>query len=120
MSLASLVRSAVAVADRVTSRGGLQVTVTHKTVTARSASNAPTYSAGTARNGLLEFKTRTVKRIDGIETLSHAKLSMLFRVTVNQDDQFTLPDGTTPPIVDVRGGLADPESGTYLTEVYFG
>lgn len=50
---------------------------------------------------------------------ARAKVTFLFNVTIGTEDKLVMPDGTTGPILDIKG-LQDPASGRYLTEVWLG
>ena len=118
MGLDTLIRSGVALAKRLTS--SLQVSVTHKTVTARDTYGKVTGSSSVSRQALLEDSKRLIRYPGGVEKQARAKLTFLENVAIDVNDtEFTLPDGTTGPILDIRG-LSDPTSGRYLTEVWLG
>jgi hypothetical protein len=128
MALADIVRSGVALANTLTA--SLQVSVQHKAWTGSDAYGAPTYADAIVRNGLLEAKTRVLRRPNGEEVLQQSQLTILEPVAANgaagraepidPRDRFVLPDGTEKAALDVSG-LADPSTGApYGFEVALG
>lgn len=133
MGLDSLVRNAVATANRLTA--ALQVTVTHEAWTGKDSYNKPTYASGKDRQCILEWTSDTgrpalVKTASGEEKVVRAKLTFVVPIAANGADDrqepvdprdiFTLPDGTTGPILNI-GGVVDPStSAPYALEVSIG
>jgi hypothetical protein len=130
MGLADVVRSGVALANRVTD--DLQVDVTHDAWTTRALDGKPTYNgggAGVARSSIVEYKqSRRWSALLG-QTVDYAvKVTILGPVAgngaagrnepIDSRDRFTLLDGTARPVVDVVG-IQDPSTGKpYMYEVY--
>lgn len=114
---ADLVRTMVGVADTLSA--DVQVTVTHKVITARDATNKPTSFSTTSRQCVYEERTFRPRTVDGVEVTPGGKLTFPRNVVVTVEDQFTLPSGKVARVLDVVGP-ADPVSGRYITEVYIG
>jgi hypothetical protein len=118
MGLAAIVRKGVAIANSVTN--DLQVDVTHEAFSGVGTYGEPTFSAAVTRSALVEIEPKMVRTAAGDEAVSRATISIIGDVTVNNRDRFTLPDGSTGPILNVSGFL-DPLTGRgYLTQVYLG
>lgn len=128
MALDSLIRRGVAVADRLTA--SLQPDVTHEAWTGQDGYGAATYAAGVARAAIIEQKQRLHRTSNGREVVTKAKITILRPITPNGAagrtepidvrDRFTLPDGSTGPIVDI-GGFTDAGTGRpYFAEVWLG
>jgi hypothetical protein len=119
MGLDRLVRSAVAVADRVTTT--LQGTVQHAAYNGtRDANGKPNRSAAVNRKATVELGTKLVVLRDGKTAVSAARLFFPRPVTVTVDDLFTLPDGKTAPVLEF-GGMVDPSTTTaYAVSVTLG
>jgi hypothetical protein len=127
MSLINTIRSAVAVADKVTKP--LQSTVAYQRKTGQDVTGAPTYEAAVDLDALIDWKARQVRTVAGLLTVSRAVVTFLDAaalstatggVGIDDNDKLTLPDGTTGPILDL-GGFIDPGTGIPVaTEVYMG
>lgn len=127
MGLDTLVRSGIAVANKLTAK--LQVPVSHEAWIG-DTSNGPTFRAVVARQALFEKKQRLIRRPDGTEVQQQAMVTIIGpiaadgaanrREPIDPRDRITSPDGTTGPILDVKG-LADPATGfPYMYEVALG
>jgi hypothetical protein len=128
MALDSLVRSAVAIANGVTS--SLQVVVSHEAWTHDDAYGAPQYATAVNLSAIVEYRQRLRHLRDGQQVLQRAVVFLLEPVSPNgaaerrepidPRDRIVLPDGTTGPIYDVAG-LADPQTNaSYYHEVVIG
>ena len=118
MGLASLVRSALATAKSVTA--DLQATVTHEAYVSQDAYAQPTYSDGVERQAIVTYRTRLVRNAAGEEVMARASIAFVEPVSIDMRDRFTLPDGTTGPIVSMTG-VADSTSGVpYAPKVWIG
>jgi len=117
MGLDTLVRSGVALANRLTD--ALQVDVTHEAYSTQSTSGEPTYATGVTRSAIVEPKARSFMQPNGSEQVSEARVLLLGNVAVDQRDRFTLPGSVTGPVLAVSG-FADPLGGSYYTEVWIG
>lgn len=79
----------------------------------------PTYAtAGSTYSALVQYDQKLVRAFDGTEKISTAQVIMACTGTINPDDKITLPDGTSPPILNISK-LSDDE-GQHHVEVYFG
>jgi hypothetical protein len=113
MSLMSVVRSACLVADRVTK--SLQPTVIHEAVAGIDGSGAITFAAPVPRAALVDYTQKIISSSNGQMIVSRARITLLTPVAVTLQDQFTLPDGTTGPILDLSG-VIDAATGTLIVE----
>ena len=117
MGLASVVRSAVATAKTVAD--DLLVPVTHRACTGEDAYRKRAYSAAVTRMALVEDEVRMVRTEYRGEVATRAKVTFLENVTIGAQDEIVLPDGSTGPILDIRG-LADTAGGRFVVEVWLG
>lgn len=102
--------------------GDLLVDVSHYAATGALNSDAePTVGAAVTRQAVVERKVRVIRRGD-LEVVAGAKLTFVEPVAVTWADTFTIPGGTTAPVVDIGGVVsADAGSGkTFVTEVWLG
>jgi hypothetical protein len=113
MSLMSVVRSACKVADRVTK--SLQPIVQHEAVLSVDGSGAIAFAAAVPRAALIDYSQKIVANQNGQMVVSQARITLLTPVAVTVQDQFTLPDGTTGPIISLSG-VMDAETGTLIVE----
>ena len=119
-TLDDLVRSAVATLEDVTSDGGLQVTVSHRPYVQQDAyGEAEPWGAAVSRSGIYVERRQLLHSRDGSEIQTLSRITFLGNITISPNDQITLPDGTAPPILEVKGPL-DRTGGRYLTTVVFG
>jgi hypothetical protein len=101
MSLVDTVRGLVAVADRIAKP--FQAPVMHARWIASGGSGDGTYAAAVPVPALVDWKQEQVRTPDGILTVSRAVLTFPYPIDVNDEDIFTLPDGSTGPILDMSG-----------------
>lgn len=122
MSLMDVVRAGVAIANKVTSAGGLQATVLQESFVSETVKGDKTYGAPTPRLALVTIKGQSVWTKEGALSYSRAELVFLDpTIVITDDDRFTLPDGTTTQPVNVITGFADPVTGApILTQVFLG
>lgn len=119
-ALDDAVRAAVAEIEDVTSTGGLQVTVSHRAyVTQDAFGDGEPYATAVSRSGIFVEQRRQFRSFDGTEIQTQSRITFLGNITVTANDKITLPDGTAPPILEVKGPL-DRTGGRYLTTVVFG
>lgn len=115
----SLLSSAVAIANSVTLSLGLQATVTHESYLGQTAKGDRSYSAPVVRDAIVTMKNRTAMSPSGEMTVSHAQIVILDpSVAITDEDRFTLPDGTTAPILDRRGFIDRSTGLPILQEVF--
>lgn len=128
MPFDSLIRHGVALADSLTA--SLQPVVSFEAWTGQDAFGAPTYAAAIPVAALTEQRLSTRQTLNGKLVPTVAKITILRPLAVNgaagriepidNRDRFTLPDGTTGPVVDVAD-FTDPDSGRgYFAEVWLG
>lgn len=129
MSLATILRSGVALTDSITD--SLQVAVTHEAWSGLSSYGAPTFATGVSRDAIVDYGPRLIRDASGQEVPVRATVMILRPIAANgasgrrepidPRDRFTLPDGTTGPILEVRQGVVDPStSRPYCYEVALG
>lgn len=115
---ADLVRQGVALADALTTT--LQVPVTVEPWLAQDGLGAPVYGPAARHLALVEAAHDRVRAADGIEKQVTTKVAFIHPVTLDVRARLTLPDGTRPPILAVRG-LVDPGTNRpYLVEALCG
>lgn len=93
-------------------------TVTHATVASRDTYGAKTYNTATSYTARVTYKPTMVRSADGMEVLARGVVWLMGSPAVDPDDQITLPDSTTPPILAAE--LIPDEDGAHHTKVYFG
>jgi hypothetical protein len=94
-----------------------QPTVTHAAYTGQDAWGAPTYATGVSRKAVVIHKNRKVISRQGTEVVSGTQVVFIGQVAVNDLDQITLPDSTTPPIISHQDAL-DSSGNPYAVEVF--
>jgi hypothetical protein len=128
VSLLDVVRSAVKIADSVTKP--LQATVTYERATVSDDNySTKTYAAPVPLRAIVDWNQKPVRTQTGEMTVTRVTISLLDVAAVSaatggtgidDDDRFTLPDGTTGPILDL-GGFIDAGTGhPVATEVMLG
>jgi hypothetical protein len=127
MSLLSTLRSAVAVADKVTKP--IQATVSYQQRTGQTGFGDPTYAAAVDLKAIVDWKQKQVRTITGVLSVSRASITFLDidelvaatgGAGIGDNDLLTLPDGTTGPILDMAGFI-DAGTGIPLaTEIFLG
>jgi hypothetical protein len=133
VSLADIVRSAVAIAQSVTEAGELQETVTLRRWKSADASGAPTYATSLQASALVSHSAVKLRTDTGIETVSTAQVTFLQPIDplapvvsgreepIDKRDQIILTNGKSGPILRTDGGLADPDTGRpYTVTAYLG
>lgn len=118
MSIADILRSAVATANGVTS--SLQSSVSHAAYSGLDSYGAPTYGTPVTRSAIVDSTRRLYRTRDGRELLQRAAITFLVPIALDPRDRITLQDGTTGPILDTSGTV-DPATGQpYAVEVILG
>ncbi len=125
MSLLNVLRSGVKVADKVTKP--LQADVVYERVTGQNEYGMKTYAAPATLKAIVDWRQRQLRTPDGILSVSRAAVTFLDAAAliaatggagIDDSDRFTLPDGTTGPILDM-GGFIDAGTGIPVaTEVF--
>jgi hypothetical protein len=117
MSILDALRAGVKVADSVTKP--LQPLVSYERCTGTDEFGTRTFAAPVTMHAIIDFKAVPVRTKDGITTVTRATLELLSILEVvlatsgegiADEDRFTLPDGSTGPILDV-GGFIDASTG---------
>lgn len=124
MSLLTVLRSGVAIADKVTKP--LQATVSYQREL-MAGGYGPTYAAAVDLHAIVDFRGVTVRTRGGELTATRATVTLLDIAEVvaatagagiGNNDIFTLPDGDTGPILDLSGfidaGTGNPIATTVL------
>ncbi len=120
MSLATVVRNAVACAKSVTS--ALQADITHEAWTAPGTSGAPpTHAAGVTIPALIDQRPTAFRTALGLVIAVKAVIHILQPITANgaadreepidPRDKITLPNGTVGAPIMGAGGFVDPSTG---------
>ena len=128
MALSDIIRNGVALADSLTV--SLQATVQHAAWTGQNGFGDDEHAANVARLAIVERKQKLVRNAAGEEVLSQHVISILRPISANGTsgrnepidvrDRFTLPDGTTGPIINVES-FVDPSIGAgFYHIVYLG
>jgi hypothetical protein len=114
INLHGLVSTAGTIADNLI---GLP-TITHAAYVSVDGWGAATYATGVSRKCVIAHKQKRVIGKSGTEVISDTQITLCDSVVVNPLDKFTMPDGQTPPIVDVRY-IEDKDGLPFATEIYF-
>lgn len=94
-------------------------TVTLAAVASRDAYGRPTFSSTTSYAARVVYKqTRIVNRTNGQDSIATGVIWICGTPTLGIDDQITLPNGSTPVILNWE--LLPDENGAHHTKVYFG
>lgn len=117
MGFDAIIRKGISIANTLTA--SVQAEVVHFSFSSSDAYNKPTFSpaAGTKRKALVESVSTLMRRSNGQEVMSSARVTFLSPVDVDVRDRITLPDATTRNVLDVRG-IVDPTTDKlYMVEV---
>jgi len=127
MGLLDVIRSGVKIADKVTKP--LQATVSYERCISTNADGygAKSYASTVPLRAIVDWKQKPVRTQAGTLTVTRATVDLLNIADVvaatggagiGDDDRFTLPDGTTGPILDLAGfidaGTGHPISTTVM------
>ena len=96
-------------------------TVTVEPHSGRDQYDAPSYgTAQTIANSRVVYRRRWIRRADGTEVMSRGVvwLGAIPSPVIDPEVRITLPDGSTPPVLDVEE-LPD-EDGAHHIKVTFG
>mgnify|MGYP006909292629 CR=1 FL=1 len=127
MSLLSVVRSGVAIANKVTKP--LQGTVSFERYLSQDAYGTRTYEVAVSLLAIIDWSAKSVRTSSGELTASRASITFLDIVALNaatdgngvsDEDVITLPDGTTGPIIDLRGFIDAGTGHPVATEALLG
>lgn len=93
--------------------------ITYRQVASRDEYGKPSYAADQTIACRVVYKiTRVMSRATGQDALSAAQVWLLSTITPVLDDQFVLPDGSTPVLLTWE--LFADENGPHHTKLYFG
>jgi hypothetical protein len=118
-----LISNAVALADRITQSLGLQALVNHRSFLSTDGAGKVQFvnPNGVSRRAVITRKQKMVKTASGELIMSTSQIVLLdSAVVVNEFDVFTLPDGTTGPVLTTDGYIPADTSHPVLTQVYLG
>lgn len=127
MSLLDVLRSGISVADKVTK--SLQSTVTYERYLSEDGYGTKTYAAAVQLRAIVDYVSVQVRTGSGQLTVSRATITLLDIAAVSaatsglgidNNDRFTLPDGDTGPILDIRGFVDAGTGHPISTEVVIG
>lgn len=120
-SLAGVIRLGIGILNDITVAGGIQVTVIHRAYVAQDAlGDGEPYAAPVSRTAVLKQLKHMLHGINGSETQDQSQLLFVGPVAITTNDHLTLPDGTTPPILEVNGVWDQGGAGRYYTVVKLG
>ena len=128
MSLLTVIQKSIAVADKITQP--LQATVEHTAWVSADSYGSSVYAAAVERKALIDQRQQRRRTTSGEVISVASRLTFLKPIEehgadgrtepIDRRDVFTLPDGTTGPVVDVEG-FTDAETGHPLvTDVWLG
>lgn len=119
MALADILRNGVKTASKIVESLKCNVTWVH--VTTRDGSGTVTATSTSTVRALVDRSKKQIFTSSGVLATLDATLTFVDPIgAVDPDDVFTLPDGTTSPIVDT-GGFVDPSTGrSFVNEVKLG
>lgn len=117
MTLAAHLRSEISVL--ATLHADIFLTVQHEAFLSVDVDNKPSYAPAVPREGVLERGGLIVRWRTGTEVVRGDQLTFLGNVPVGEQDRITLPDGTKPPIIEVRSH-PDPSGGVFFSQMIFG
>lgn len=109
MSLLDVVRTGVAIANKITEP--LQSTVMFARMTGNDG-YGPTFAASVPFKAIVDYKAAMVRTKSGVLTATRATITLLdvaaivaatAGVGIGNDDVFTLQDGDTGPTIDLAG-----------------
>jgi hypothetical protein len=128
MSLNAIIRNGIAIADNVTR--DLQGVVMHQSWLGTSGSGDVTFSAAVSRRALIDESEKPRFSQAGQLILTKAQLTFLDPIApqeaagrvnpVDSRDIFTLPDGTTGPVVSTSGFIDAETNQPYMISVTLG
>ena len=127
MSLLDVVRSAIKIADSAIKP--LQAIVTYERYTSSDGYGAQIYAAPVLLRAIVDYVSSQVRTQEGILTVSRATITLLDIAAIvaatggkgiDNNDKFTLPDGDTGPLLDIRGFVDAGTGNPVATEVVIG
>ena len=96
-------------------------TVTYEALKSRDKYGKPSYATAVSYAARVKDRTKSVpsRVVPGQDEVSHSEVWIGGIITnIRTDDRFTLPDGSTPSIIDWL--VVPDEDGDHHTKVFFG
>lgn len=93
-------------------------TLYHTEFTGRSDYGKPTYGSAVSYRCRVVYKTKNVRDKQGNIVVARGTVWIAGTPTISPEDQITLPDGTTPPILSAD--LFTDDTGNHHVRCYFG
>lgn len=127
MSLLTVLRSGVKLADKITK--SLQPGVLYYRASRRGDGYGIVFAAPVTLHAIVDWKQVQVRTSSGTLSTSRAVITLLNITEVDaatggegigDNDKFVLPDGTTGPILDMSGFIDAGTGHPLATEVYLG
>lgn len=129
MALSDVIKSGVAIANSVTKGGKLQCDITLRHAGAPDGEGTITYGPPVPLTALVDWTQHSLRTAEGQLSVSRAQVSFLdvpaLSAATNgeglgDDDIITLPDGTTGPILDMKGLISGDTGQPFMTEAFLG
>jgi hypothetical protein len=127
MSLLDVVRSGVAIADKISKP--LQATVMYEREASVDSFGTRLFAPAVPLHAVVDFKVDQVRTKDGILTVTRATVTLLNIAEIvaatngegiGNNDRFTLPDGDTGPTLDIAGFIDAGTGNPIATTVMIG
>jgi hypothetical protein len=133
MGLDAILRAGLRAAHALTA--DLQSTVSHERWSGVNSYGVPTYLTAVDRTAIIEKKQKRVAGPNGTDIVATARLQFLEpladttqygvvlsnrRNPVDPRDKFTLPDGTSCPVVDIEGVFDPTTDRPFVEAVWLG
>lgn len=129
MSLRSIVRNAVSIADRVTAP--LQATIQHSAWTGQDEFGDVTYTDPISRDCIVEYKIRDKLQSSSGRVIQSQALVTIIRPIdpngaagrvepIDPRDLIVLPNGHSGPIIDIEGVVDPMTNSPYMYQVWIG
>jgi len=94
-------------------------TVSHAESASTSEYGKPAFGSSADYSARVVYKSKLIRKADGSEVLSKGVIWFQSNVDISVEDEVTLPDGTTPPLLIVER-YSDETDGFHHTKVFFG
>ena len=130
MALLDVLRGGVKTIHKITKAGKLQAPVSYVRVTARDEYGAPSsFSGAVSLTAIVDFANHLVRNKEGVEVMARATLTFLSvddivaatgGAGVDEDDQFTLADGSKGKVVGIGGFMDSVTYGPIPLTVHLG
>jgi hypothetical protein len=128
MGLGDTLRNAVRIVDSVTA--DIQATVQHEAWIGQDGRGKPSYAAAVARACAVSMDQRQVEDFEGRLRIARTRLTFPRDIAPNgatgriepidPRDRITLPDGTTGPILNVKGFVDRATNRPFAITVFLG